>query len=152
MKRVVTIFLLLVLMCTCLVACKSDEETSDATSSGNQNVTDEYLDADGNYVPRHEVKDMQGKKFTIIVRGPVFGTYQSDDFTTESELYGELIDEAVQRRNDTVERLYNVELDVIKSDTIYNDILLDCQSSLGSFDAIMPSLSDLSNLAFEGYL
>ena len=110
------------------------------------------MNSDGNYVPRHEVKDLNGRTFTIIVRGSAAGTYQSDDFTTESDLYGELIEDAVKRRNDMVEQLYNVTLNVIKSDSYYNDILLDCQSNLGTYDAIMPTLSQLSLLAGQGYL
>ncbi len=151
MKRTITIFLLLALALTCLVACKGEDENSEAVSVGG-NTQSVYQDADGNYVPKHEVKDMQGRTFTVIVRGSAYGTYQSDDFTTESELYGELIDDAVKRRNDMVERLYNIQLDVIRSDSVYNDVLLDCQSNLGTYDAIMPSLSELSSFASQGYL
>ncbi|MBR5858957.1 MAG: hypothetical protein IKZ05_03455, partial [Clostridia bacterium] len=32
------------------------------------------------------------------------------------------------------------------------DVLLDCQSNLGTYDAVMPSLSELSKLASQGYL
>ena len=32
-------------------------------------------------------------------------------------VYGDLLNDAVQKRNDAVERIYNVSLDVIKSDT-----------------------------------
>ncbi len=151
MKKTVTILLLIALMLSVLVACNGGEENSEAVSVGG-NEKNEFIDAEGNYVPRHEVKDMGGKEFTIIVRGSAYGTYQSDDFTTESELYGELIDDAVQRRNDMVERLYNVKLDVVRSDSVENDVLLDCQSNLGTYDAIMPALSRLSNLATQGYL
>lgn len=151
MKRIASFLVLLALALTCLVAC-NDEENDVSDNSVGETVTNEYQDADGNYVPRHEVKDMGGRTFTIIVRGSAFGTYQSDDFTTESELYGELIEDAVQRRNDAVERLYNVSLEVVKSDTINNDVLLDCQSGLGTYDAIMPTLSYLSTLAAQEYL
>lgn len=150
-KRLISVLLILVFSVLSFAACQ-DEKTETSDSPLGEMSGSEYLDSDGNYVPRHEVKDMGGKDFTIIVRGPVYGTYQSDDFTTESELYGELIGDAVKRRNDTVERLYNVHLDVIRSDSVRNDVLLDCQSNLGTYDAIMPSLSELSSFATEGYL
>ena len=153
MKKIISVLLVLAMFMFCLVACGGGEDNGSGEESiGSSNKTNEFMDADGNYVPRHEVKDMQGRNFSIIVRGEVFGTYQSDDFTTNSQLYGELIDDAVQRRNDVVERLYNVTLVVNKSDDIDKEILLDCQSSLGNYDAIMPSLSNLSNLASQGYL
>lgn len=150
MKRFISILLILVLSLTFLVACNDGDDVSD-TSVG-ENVKDEYKDENGNYVPRHEVKDLDGRIFNIIVKGSVSGTYQSDDFTLESEMYGELIEEAVKKRNDKVEELYNVELNVIKSDTINDDILNDCQASLGSYDAIMPNLPFLSTLAAQEFL
>ncbi len=150
-KRMLSIIMIMAFLVLSLAACQ-DKKTEESNQSLGEMSGNEFMNADGNYIPRHEVKDLQDRTFTIIVRGSAAGTYQSDDFTTESELYGELIEDAVQRRNDMVEQLYNVTLDVIKSDTIYNDILLDCQSSLGTYDAIMPTLSHLSTLAGQGYL
>ncbi len=150
-KRFISVLLILALSAFCLASCNDNGEEASNQSFGEISKS-EFVNDDGNYVPRHEVKDMQERTFTIIVRGSSAGTYQSDDFTTESELYGELIEDAVQRRNDMVEQLYNVTLDVVKSDSAYNDILLDCQSNLGTYDAIMPTLSQLSTLAAEGYL
>ena len=152
MKKTISSILLIFMLLSCLIACNNETSpTESSTSVGNTN-TGEYIDSDGNYVPAHEVKDMGGDMFTIIVRGTAYGTYQSDDFTTESWMYGELIDDAVKKRNDTVASLYNVTLDVVQSDSVYNDVLLDCQSNLGTYDAVMPSLSELSKLASQGYL
>lgn len=151
MKRFVSLLLVVVLATLCLVACNNNEENSSLESFAD-NSSSEYVNADGYYVPRHQIKDLTGKTFTIIVRGSVAGTYQSDDFTTESEMYGELIEDAVKRRNDMVEEIYGITLEVEKSDTYYNDILLDCQSNLGTYDAVMPTLSQLSTLASQGYL
>ncbi len=150
MKRYISILLILVLALTALTACSADESSSDG--SVGETEKDVYIDENGNYVPRHEVKDLDGRTFTIIVKGSISGTYQSDDFTLESEMYGDLIEEAVKRRNDKVEELYNVKLNVIKSDTINDDILNDCQAYLGSYDAIMPNLPFLSTLAAQEYL
>lgn len=151
MKRVFS-FLLFVLLVFSLAACSSDGGGVPSVPETDQTVTDDYKNADGLYVPKHEVVDMEGRTFTIIVRGPMFGTYQSDDFTTESELYGDLIETAVQKRNDAVEKYYNVTLDVVKSDTINEDIRLDCASNLGTYDAIMPTLPFLSIMSHDGYL
>ena len=140
MKRAISITLLLVLV------------FSFASLDNQVVVKDEFKDENGNYVPRHEVTDFDGREFTIIVRGPAFGTYQSDDFTTSSELYGQLIETAVQKRNDAVEKIYNVTLNVVKSDTINEDIRLDCASNLGTYDAIMPNLTYLARLSGDGYL
>ncbi len=150
MKRLISIFLVVVLALGVLVACGDSNETSSLTVNDVQ--TDEFKDANGNYVPRHEVVDLNGREFTIIVRGASAGTYQSDDFTTESEMYGDLIETAVRTRNDKVESLYNVTLNVVKSDDINNDIMLDCTSNLGTYDAIMPTLNYLSKLSIDAFL
>ena len=127
MKRFLSIFLLLVFSFTFLVACDSSDANSDGAAT---QVTDEYIDADGNYVPRFEVKDWEGREFSIIVRGEAYGTYQSDDFTTESELYGELIEDAVKKRNDKVETTYNVKINVEKTDDVLGKVRLACSYSL----------------------
>ena len=151
MKKFISILLVILMVSFSLVACQNNDAES-SNQSFEQISKSEFVNEDGNYVPRHEVKDLTGKTFTIIVRGSVAGTYQSDDFTTESELYGELIEDAVKRRNDMVEQIYGVTLDVVKSDTYYNDIVLDCQSNLGTYDAVMPTLAQLSTLAGQNYL
>ena len=151
MKKLVAIVLLIAFFAFSLVACQSEEADDANNSSEAANDASDVSKGEELYTPNHEVKDLGGRTFTIIVIGGE-GTYISDDFTTDSQMYGELIDDAVQKRNDTVERLYNVNLEVIKTNTINNDILLDCQSSLGTYDAIMPTLSFCSSLASQEYL
>ena len=153
MKRFLAILVLLALSACCLVSCQDgDDNSSQNVSLDNSNSKNEFKDAEGNYVPRHEVKDLEDRTFTIIVRGPTYGTYASDDFVNNTGLYGELIDDAVKKRDDTVELLYNVDLVVEVSNSVYGDVLLDCQSNLGTYDAIMPSLTELSSLASQNYL
>lgn len=154
MKRFVCLLLVAVMSVTLLCACnKSETESSQPATSGAQSETDsKYVDENGQYRPLAPAEKQNGRTFTIIVRGAIAGTYQSDDFTTDSEMYGDLLNNAVAERNNKVEELYGVELVVLKSDTINEDIRLDCASSLGSYDAIMPTLPFLSVLASEGYL
>ncbi len=168
MKKLISIMLLLAMSFTLLCACSSGDDASGGNNGNNSidigtgpvdldkdDIPEShlpYINEDGNYVPLHEVKNMDGRTFTIIVRGSVSGTYQSDDFTTNSELYGDLINEAVRKRNDTVETLYNVTLDIRKEDEINKLISLDCMSTTGEYDAVMPTLAYLSTLAAEGYL
>lgn len=152
MKRFIAITLLLVLSLTCFTACKDESQDTSNTSTGEAVTTNEFQNANGEYVPRHEVVNYEDRTFTIIVMGSAYGTYQSDDFTTESELYGDLIGDAVKKRNDKVEEIYNVTLEVIRSDKVYDDVLLDTQSNLGTYDAVMPTLPQLATLASQSYL
>lgn len=151
MKKFISFLILFALAFTMLTACNNSSDESNVSLSEGT-VTDAYMNENGEYVPRHEVKKMDQRTFTIIVRGAVHGTYQSDDFTTDGTLYGDLLNDAVKKRNDVVEKLYDVKLEVVKSDNINNDIFLDCSSSTGEYDAIMPTLAYLSTLAADSYL
>ena len=158
MKKILALLLVLVLSLTVLAACGETENSessaagaSDPASGSQAESTDPnagWKDAEGNWVPKQPVKDMQERSFTIIVKGGS-GTYQSDDFTTDGTLYGDILNMAVADRNNKVEELYNVKLNVVKSDSINDDITTDLDSSSGDYDAIMPNMSNLSKLASE---
>ena len=80
MKKTIVIFLLLCFAISCFAACESDEGLDSSLNSDISDISiekdenNEYLDKDGNYIPKHEIKDMEGRKFTIIVRGEAAGT------------------------------------------------------------------------------
>lgn len=160
MKKFIALALLAVMMLTCLVACNKDEDvsvgdgSSTSTTSGSTDAEKDWKDAEtGKYVPKHEVRKAEyvNKTFTVAVRGGD-GTYSSDDFTTNSTMYGELIDNAVKTRNEKVEELYGVKLEVVKEQNINELILNDCSSGTGLYDLIMPTLPSLSSLARQDYL
>ena len=139
MKQFIALALLAVMMLTCLVACNKDEDfslgdgSSTSTTSGSTDAEKDWKDAEtGKYVPKHEVRKAEyvNRTFTVAVRGGD-GTYSSDDFTTNSTMYGELIDNAVKTRNEKVEELYGVKLEVVKEQNINELILNDCSSGTG---------------------
>ena len=153
MKKLIAVILLLAMCVTALVACGGDnDESSQSDVSVEPSEESEYINEEGLYTPRFPVEDCSDKTFTIIVRGPKAGTYRSDDFTTDSELYGELLNDAVQKRNDKIEELYHVTLDVVQSDTINDDIRNDTIANLGTYDAIMPTLPSLATFSAENLL
>ena len=155
MKKLLALMLVLVLALSLLAACGKNDEpdaSSEAVSADEskteQDPNAQWKDADGNWVPKQPVRDLSGETFTIIVKGGT-GTYQSDDFTTDGTLYGDLLNTAVNDRNNKVEEIYKIELNVVKSDSINADIRADLDSSLGEYDAIMPNMTFLSTLASE---
>ncbi|HBL84997.1 MAG: hypothetical protein A2Y17_07190 [Clostridiales bacterium GWF2_38_85] len=110
-RKIISILLMVVITIVLISSCNSSNDTSDIISEESilnsqaesaETSTDEYKDASGNYVSKREVVDWEEREFTILVRGEAFVTYQSDDFTTGSVLYGELLDDAVTKRNDRV--------------------------------------------------
>ena len=165
MKKSIAFVLILMLALCTLVACNgSGDESSaagdiaSAASSGSetsQGSAAQWQDAEGNWKPKQAVVDQGGKTFTVCVRGPAVGTYQSDDFTFGEEssgLYGEILDAAVKERNNKVEETYHVTLVVDRNDNHMQAIRLDIESQTGLYDAIMPTLKELAVLAGEDAL
>lgn len=174
MKRLIALLLSLLLAAALLAACTEGPEGDTSTPPGEtsqpagstpdvsdestpQGETDPYTDADGRYINPNELKTFDGKEFSIIVRGTGAGTYQSDDFTTGSDLYGEMLDNAVTERNNLIEAKYRVTLKIYKSDAVSGDPILtnirdDIQSGSQLYDAVMPTIPALAALAQEGNL
>ncbi|MBR0232279.1 MAG: extracellular solute-binding protein [Clostridia bacterium] len=154
MKKFFALLLVFVMALSVLAACGKTDEGSQAASDVSQAETSktdpnaQWKDSAGNWVPKQPVKDMSGKTFTIIVKGGT-GTYQSDDFTTDGTLYGDILNTAVNDRNNKVEEIYKIELNVVKSATINEDIQQDLDASAGDYDAIMPNMTALSRFASE---
>ncbi|MDD4125614.1 MAG: hypothetical protein PHW77_07835 [Eubacteriales bacterium] len=174
MKKLICLLLSVLLAATLFVACSeppedTSSESSKAVESNESEITEEsdttstddstdpYTNDDGRYINSNEIIDWGGREFSIIVRGTAAATYQSDDFTTGSELYGELLDTAVTNRNNTIEQMYNVKLKIYKSDAVGSDPILsnirdDITGSTTLYDAIMPTIPALAALAKEGNL
>ena len=161
MKKLISAALSLLLCALALTSCGDGGKTaslqphgtSESEVSEPQSSFGEWQDADGKYVPKAAPADYSGRTFTIIVRGANNGgTYQSDDFTTDGTLYGELLNNAVRDRNNKVEELYGVTLAVDKNDDINNAIANDINSQNGDYDAIMPTLPTLAKLAADDQL
>ena len=177
-KRFLTLFLVALLLVS-LVACGSNEGTTE-TSSTPAGTSDEtskeenpdlgYLDENGMYVPKVGVLDEYvGETFDILVVGVGGGTYQSDDFTTESGGnggidYGDAFYGEVGARNDKIEEVYGITLEVWKEDGAADKAKTDATSGTATYDAVILPVGNLAALAqdnllwdlnspeFEGYL
>ncbi|PKM62015.1 MAG: hypothetical protein CVU97_06465 [Firmicutes bacterium HGW-Firmicutes-21] len=154
MKKLICFLVLTALLLTALSACKTEKGKDDTSvnSTASSDPNSEYKDDKGKYRSNLEVVDWKGREFKILVRGESAGTYQSEDFTTESTLYGDLLNDAVQSRNDYIEEKYNVKLVVYKSNSIDTDFRNEAIASTGLYDAVMPTLAVCAIYAQENYL
>ena len=152
MKKFVCFIVLTALFSALLVGCSlNGNDSSDESDTIDKN--DIYMDEDDNYVSPLEVKDWERREFKILLIGPTSGgTYQSEDFTTESTLYGNILNDAVAARNSIIEEDYNVVIKPIRSDTFDADLRSDIASSSGAYDAIMPYLPACARYAQEDFL
>jgi hypothetical protein len=151
-KKLLCLVILTALLSVSLIGCvETTPENKDAVS-GTKSVGVGYMDDKGKYISKLPYKDFENKEFKILVRGEKFETYQSDDFTTDSKLYGALLNDAVSKRNNYIEETYKVKLNVIKSDTIDEDVRNEAAANSGAYDAVMPSIPALASFAQSGYL
>lgn len=153
----IMLFALMLGFVSCNPKIGDDSTATSKTESGvvseadtSQDPNAKYKDTNGNYVITRETRDWEKRKVRVLVLGEAFATYQSDDFTEGSELYGDTLDEAVQLKNSRVEEKYSVELEVFKSDTINNDILTAFQTQSADYDFVMPSLGSFATMAPQG--
>jgi multiple sugar transport system substrate-binding protein len=180
LKRFLALALMAVLLVSMVACANTSETTSTPSESGTASGGDtstapdpnkEYLDENGQYVPKVGVLDeYKGETFDILVVGVSGGTYQSDDFTTESGGnggidYGDTFyKEGVGARNDKIEEMYGVNLEVWKEDDAFSKAKNDATSGTGTYDAVILSVGQLASLAqdnllwdynsseFEGYI
>ena len=162
MKRIIALLLMALLCLSVLAACQNGDQSEssaqveskpDESSKAAADANSEWKDEKGNWKPKQAVKDLSDKTFRIIVRGKSAGTYQSDDFTfgedNDDGLYGDNLDNAVKDRNNMVEQIYHVTLEVDKNDSITSVVRNDIESMTGDYDAIMPTMNVLADLASE---
>ena len=97
-------FLLILLALTALIfAVACGEET--ATSGGDSVL----FKTDYSYLDHIEIEDMEGYNFRMLVRPNMV----TDQYVEEET--GDIIADAVYRRNETVKSLFNIEITAIES-------------------------------------
>lgn len=154
--------LLLLSMIAVLVACGDGEAGNDDSSAAASGTTstedpsDGYMNADGVYSPKIGVLDeYKGRTFSILVVGDA-GTYQSDDFTTEQGEsgidYGDNYYTAVGNRNNKIEEVYGVTLDVQKIQSAAKAASDDAVAGTQLYDAVLLNVGNMTTLAQDGYL
>ena len=128
-----------------------------ASEETSQDESKKWLDADGNYAVPGDPIDVvatfgsQFSEFHVLVKGTDNGTYQSDDFTTGSELYGDTLDQAVTERNNYIHDHFGVTI-VAHKDNGINNLIREDLASGEQYDIVMPNVTFLATLASEGQL
>lgn len=145
-KQITAYFLLLSVLLSVSCAGKTAPDDSSVTSqpADSTSATEETI-SDG--LP--EV-DYGGYEFRLFV-----SESNKDDYTPESET-GEIVDDAVYRRNRNVEERFGIKLTSVSSGKTNNDehmteITKLIQSGDDAADIVLGTGKKLSNLALQGY-
>ena len=101
MTKKLSLILLAIISLAFMVACTEE--------SGPVRGTSNLLDTDYSYLDHIEIEDMEGYNFRMLVRPGM----ESDQYVEEET--GDIIADAVYRRNETVKNLFNIDITAITS-------------------------------------
>ncbi len=126
MKRITAIFLALAALLVFSACGKTDKKTGDDFT---------ISDADKAYLGHIEEEDMDGYNFRIYVRPST--SMVADQYVEEET--GDIINDAVYRRNETVKALFNIDITaIVSSQTQANDAINTILAGDDQFDILLP--------------
>lgn len=149
--RICSMMLALLMLAGMLIACANKQEpvsSDEANSSNDENSTGDLFDPESE--PVAYMEDFGGYEFRVLTRGA--GAWTSNDIM--GEVMGNMVDQAVYIRNETVSRAYNFTV----AETKANDWVAMARntassgSSRDSFDMWSFKANDITALALEGHL
>ena len=148
------------LMCvSVLSACASDAGTTNDTTASpavSESTPTETTAAPETEPPRITpdlpAANFEGHKFTVLTRGTSSSVWYSRDIYAK-ELTGEVISDAVYKRNKKIEAQYNFEIVEVGSDDVGTQAKNSIQSQTDEFDMIAGRVKDhMTSLITQGYL
>lgn len=156
-KRILSAIAAIILIVTTFASCNTGNTESDAKDVSVATSATESLveNSKWKYDPKiPESFDGEGKDFTFLVVGGDNEAYHSVDIGHIEELEGDLIYDAVQKRNQFVEEELNIKIKVEfrLSTEISNEVRNTVNLQDQSYDVVMPFMNDASTLAMEGFL
>lgn len=148
------------LMCAAsLAACASDAGTKDPDITAAPSVT-EASDVttvpaeteDTRITPNLPAANFEGHKFNVLTKGQSSSTWFSRDIYSEG-ITGEVISDAVYKRNKKIEEIYNFEVVETGSKDPANDAKNSIMAQNDEYDMICIRLKDhITSLITQGYL
>ena len=156
MKKIVRLFsalmamMLLLSITATLSSCNKDKkDPAETTETVNTSTSDDQLEA-------LLIKDMDGRTFKMLWPEylPADGHFAHNELAVADGANGDMIDQAVFTRTESVKLAYNAEIEVETmkysaiDDTIRNDHALGEQA----YDAVATVIAQMSTVAIEGVL
>lgn len=148
MKKATRVLALAIMLCLAVMsfaACNGDEDTSSNASSGDSGTTELFAN-----LPE---TDFGGEECTILVLGDHAGTYKSTEIT-EKEGEPQVLNDAINKRNELVEDRFNVtivEAATTATENMSTLIERDVLGGTGDYDIVMPYIPDAARLSLESY-
>ena len=154
-KRTLTLLFAAMLAAGTLISCGGDDtttaDTTDAvTAGGTGDVTTEEVDP-------FEALDFGGEKITFWVNSnDYYGSGSSNYLIIDDEdTTGDIVNDAVYKRNSYVEELLNVELVFEDCDYIWSEVVEPLTNTISAgdaaYDVVIHDLYPMANMSVGGY-
>jgi len=140
LTRLLCMALLAVMVLSVFTACKKD--------SGNNNGG-HVIDYETDENPNIPAKDYDGHEFTFITQE---GSSYNTRYIVADDDSGEVLGDAITKRNSALEQKYNIKIKQMKVDDIVSKVRSSVMSGTIEFDAIYAGTNYLATMAVEGLL
>ena len=131
--------LLAVMVLSVFTACGDDKKTTD------QPLIDVQTDED----PKIPAKDYQGHEFNVLTKE---GNAYNTRYVVAEADSGEVLGDAITKRNSALEQKYNITIKQMKVDDLVARVRSAVMSGTIEFDAIFANSNSLATMAIEGLL
>lgn len=154
MKKRIFALLLAALMASSVIACASDNPgTTDTTASPDADTTPS---ADTTPAETELTPDLPDVRFDgtelIIIHNPAVQNYYYEPWIYAENITGDIINDAVYKRNLTVENKYGVKIVSIEDTNPANTAGLASQAQSDEYDLAMCKISHVGTIAPKGML
>ena len=157
-KRIFALFLAL-LMVVPIVACGADDAGktpavttpkagADTTAAPDTTVP---VSTEPEYKPELPDVKYEGEQLVIVHRDPL-GQYYREIYIQAEEINGDVLNDAVYKRNLALEERYGIEIVSVINDKPHTLISTAAQSQSDEYDLALPQMMNISSITTSGYL
>lgn len=157
MKKSLCLILAVILISANLFACakESESQNNSNTESNSEQIASTPEESETaepeaeKIVPVLPERTFDGYEFTFLVRGTNYNEWASIDIASEEET-GDIINDAIFRRNTYVEEKYDVKIGWNLNSDPAGTYRKSFNAGDSEFDLIMPTLPEAANFAAQG--
>lgn len=155
MKKRILAMLLAALMASSIIACSAD--TPGTTDTTADPVATTPAPADTTAAPETELKpDLPDVRFDgtklIVIHNPAVQTYYYEPWIYAESINGDIINDAVYKRNMAIEEQYGITIESIEDTNPANTAGLASQAQSDEYDLAMCKISHVGTIAPKGML
>ncbi len=137
------------LLCTLLLAIMVLSVFTACGKEANKETDGDVIDVQTNENPNIPGKDYGGHEFKILTKE---GTAYNTRYIVADAETGEVLGDAITKRNSALEQKYNIKINQMKVDDVVARVRSSVMSGTIEFDAIYAGNNSLATMAVEGLL